>query len=187
MKGFFQEDLAGGGGTKLKFTVEEARQLYGIENWGAGYFDINEAGSLTIRPIKNNSNQIDIKKVVDELILKGIAPPILLRFPQLLESQIREIYESFGRAIEEFHYNGKYRMAFPMKVNQRRVVIENIIAAGARYNIGLEVGSKPELLMAMAVDLPRESLIICNGFKDISYLRTAFLGRQIGKNVFVVI
>jgi arginine decarboxylase len=171
----------------LNFSIQDARQLYGIENWGAGYFNISETGHLVVRPVRNGPQQIEIKKVIDTLMEKGFSPPFLLRFPQLVESQIRELYGAFARAIEEFKYRGEYRLAFPMKVNQKSVVIESAVTAGTKFKIGLEVGSKPELLMALGMGLPSDTLLICNGFKDQHYLQTAFIGKQIGNNVFVII
>src|SRR5262249_22498954 len=130
---------------------------------------------------------IDVKEVVDELVAKKVSLPVVLRFPQLLSSQVRELCDSFGRAITEFNYRKPYLPVFPIKVNQKREVVEELLRAGRRYNLGLEAGSKSELLVALAQEQSTESLIVCNGFKDANYIQLAAMGSKIGKNVIVVI
>jgi arginine decarboxylase len=175
-------------GTPLDlFAVEDARRLYGVDNWGAGYFDFSNAGNLIVRPGKGEPHTIDVKEVIDELVAKKVSLPVLLRFPQLLSSQVRELCDSFNRAIAEFNYRKPYLPVFPIKVNQKREVVEELLRAGRRYNLGLEAGSKSELLVALAQEQSPDSLIVCNGFKDANYIQLAAMGPKIGKNVIVVI
>lgn len=170
-----------------KYGIEDAMSLYGIDSWGVGYFHISEEGTLLVTPTSDESKSVDLDRVVKDLAKKGVTPPVLLRFPQLLESQVRILNRSFRRAIEEFEYSKQYQPVFPIKVNQNRFVVQELLQAGFKYDLGLEVGSKPEMLAALALETSPESLLICNGFKDRAYLSTALLARKIGKNVIVVV
>ncbi|MDD1727290.1 MAG: biosynthetic arginine decarboxylase [Methanothrix sp.] len=162
-------------------------ELYGIENWGNGYFSINDKGNVTIRPGKDPSSSVDVVDLIEEIEKsKDLEFPVLLRFPQILENRIDEITGAFLGSISEFSYKGTYQPIFPMKVNQRKEVIEYIIKYGAKYGIGLEVGTKAELLAALSLGLPREALLICNGYKDEDYLRLALSIHNVNNIVIVV-
>src|SRR5262245_3660193 len=166
---------------------EDAPTLYGIPNWGKGYFHVSEEGDLVVRPTREAARGVDLKQVVDEVALRGITPPIIVRFPQILASSVSSLNEAFRRAIEEFEYGSVYRGVFPIKVNQKRVVVEKVIEAGRPYGYGLEAGSKPELLAAIAADLSPESLIVCNGYKDEVFVRMALNGVRMKKKVVLVL
>jgi len=169
------------------FTLEDATNLYGIDGWGAGYFGIGNEGNLVVKPTRDDSLKIDIKVAIDGLIGKNLSTPILLRFPQVLESQVNDLCNSFARAISEFGYNGRYRPVFPIKVNQTSSVVSELLRTGYKFGLGLEAGSKHELLAAIALNASPESLITCNGFKDRDYFRTAFRAAQLGRKIVVVI
>ncbi|HWQ36192.1 MAG TPA: biosynthetic arginine decarboxylase [Blastocatellia bacterium] len=171
----------------MKTAIAEIAQTYGIENWGAGYFSINAKGHLVVHPAEGDPRGVDVKAVVDNLISRRVKLPILLRFPQLFASQVRKMNHSFRAAMAEFSYKGEHLAVFPMKVNQRRQVIESYLEEGSKYNYGLEVGSKAELFAAIALDQAENSLLVCNGFKDDSFIDLAFIGKQAGKNVVIVI
>jgi arginine decarboxylase len=170
-----------------RFGVEDAMNLYGIDGWGAGYFSINEEGHLEVMPKKNPGGRVDVLKIIEELKKSRITTPLLLRFPQILETQVNTLAEAFRRAREEFKYQQGYFPVFPIKVNQKQPVVEALLAAGFKHNLGIEVGSKPELIAALAQQLPSEALTICNGFKDQDYLATTSLGTRMGRKVVVVV
>jgi arginine decarboxylase len=165
---------------------ENSKELYGIEEWGNGYFDINSKGNLVVIPDKNK-RKVEIIQVIEHLKKNRIRTPVLLRFPQILENRICEMYESFDHSIKDMQYQGTYKGVFPLKVNQRRDVVEEIVRIGNKYNYGLEAGSKPELIESMFFKLNPESLLICNGYKDKSYIKTALWATVIKKNVILVI
>ncbi len=169
------------------WKIEDAIDLYGIERWGSGYFSYNKNGNLIIRPTKKDAQTIDLKNVIEQLSTKKIKYPILFRFPQILEGQIKELNGAFSNSISEYKYNNTYQGAFPMKVNQRREVMEEIVKAGKKFNLGLEVGTKAELLAAMSFELGSEALLICNGFKDDEYLRLALNAVKLKNKVIIVI
>lgn len=171
----------------MKSAIAEVAQTYGIENWGAGYFGINSKGNLIVRPSEGDPRSVDIKQVVDDLISRRVKLPVLLRFPQIFASQVRKMNQSFRSAMKEFDYKGEHLAVFPMKVNQRRQVIEAYLEEATKYNYGLEAGSKPELYAAIALDQAPDSLLVCNGFKDDGFIDLAFVGSQLGKNVVIVI
>ncbi|NTV77525.1 MAG: biosynthetic arginine decarboxylase, partial [Methanothrix sp.] len=169
------------------WQAEDSLELYGIENWGNGYFSINDKGNVTIMPGKDPSSSVDVVDLIEEIEKsKDLEFPVLLRFPQILENRIDEITGAFLGSISEFSYKGTYQPIFPMKVNQRKEVIEYIIKYGAKYGIGLEVGTKAELLAALSLGLPREALLICNGYKDEDYLRLALSIHNVNNIVIVV-
>jgi arginine decarboxylase len=172
---------------KLSSIIEETTEIYGIENWGAGYFGVNRKGNLIVRASENDSNSADVKEIIDDLKRRGITTPVLIRFPQLLVAQIRKLQSAFKKSIKEFEYEGDHMCVFPMKVNQNRAVIEEYLKEGKRYNFGLEAGSKAELYAALAMEQSDESLLVLNGFKDHEFIRLAFLGARSGKNVVIVI
>lgn len=171
----------------MKSAIAEVAQTYGIENWGAGYFGINSKGHLTVHPADGDPRSVDIKKVVDELCARKVKLPILLRFPQIFANQVRKMNQSFSAAMKEYGYQGKHLAVFPMKVNQRRQVIEAYLDEAKKHNYGLEAGSKPELFAALAMDQSPDSLLVCNGFKDDGFIELAFVGTEAGKNVVIVI
>jgi arginine decarboxylase len=171
----------------LSVVTEQTIETYGIENWGAGYFGVNRKGNLIVRASENDTNAADVKEIVEDLKKRGINPPILIRFPQLLVGQIRKLQSAFRKSIKEFEYNGNHMCVFPMKVNQNRAVIEEYLREGTRYNFGLEAGSKAELYAGLAMEQSEDSLLVLNGFKDKEFIELAFTGAQAGKNVVIVI
>jgi arginine decarboxylase len=171
----------------MKSTLEETIKTYGIENWGAGFFDVNKKGHLIVRPAEDETTAADVKSIIDDLLRRGIKLPVILRFPQLLSHQVRKLHSSFQNSIREYEYQGTHLCVFPMKVNPRRDVLEEIMREGRRFDFGIEVGSKPELYAALALDQSPDSLIVCNGFKDDAYIRLAFMGLSIGKKLVIVI
>jgi arginine decarboxylase len=168
-------------------TYTEAAGLYGIPNWGKGFFHVSEAGDLVVRPTREASRGVALKQVVDEVALRGITTPLVIRFPQILSTTVANLNDAFARAIDEYGYGNVFRGVFPIKVNQKRVVVEQIIEAGRGYGYGLEAGSKPELLAAISADLPAESLITCNGYKDDTFIRMALNGVRMKKNVVLIL
>jgi arginine decarboxylase len=171
----------------MKSAIAEVAQTYGIENWGAGYFDVNPKGNLIAYPVEGDPRSVDIKRVVDDLLARRIRLPVLLRFPQIFASQVRKMNQSFRGAMREFDYKGEHLAVFPLKVNQRRQVIESYLEEATKYNYGLEAGSKPELYAAIAMEQSPNSLLVCNGFKDDDFIDLAFVGTKLGKNVVIVI
>jgi arginine decarboxylase len=169
------------------WNIEDAIELYGIDRWGNGFFSFNRNGNLIVKPTKNDAHVIDLKNVVDNLVSKKINFPILFRFPQILESQIRALNSAFSNSISEYKYNNTYQGIFPMKVNQRKEIIEEIVKSGRKFNIGLEVGTKAELLAALSFDLSNDALLICNGFKDNEYLHLALNAIKLNNKVVIVI
>ncbi len=169
-------------------TLEEVIQTYGVENWGAGYFEVNRKGHLAVRPAEGDSRSVDIKELIDDLIdTRKLQLPILLRFPQILTNQLKKVQRSFQDASREFSYAGGHYGVFPMKVNPRREVVEEFLREGSKYNFGVECGSKAELYAALSLEQTPESLLICNGFKDETFINQALLGVQVGKRVIIVV
>ena len=169
-----------------KWRIEDSEELYNIKGWGVNYFGINEKGHIYVCP-KKNSVQIDLKEVVDELATRHVTAPMLLRFPDILDNRIEKTDECFRRAAKEYDYQAEHFIIFPIKVNQMRPVVEEIISHGKRYNLGLEAGSKPELHAVLATNMDSDSLIICNGHKDQNFIELALLAQKMGKRVFLVI
>ncbi len=151
-------------------SVHEAASLYGIPHWGKGFFHVSEDGDLVVRPTRETSRGVSLKNIVDEAALRGISTPMVIRFPQILSTTVANLNDAFARAIDEYGYGNVFRGVFPIKVNQKRVVVDHIVEAGQRYGYGLEAGSKPELLAAIAADLGPECLITCNGYKDDTFV-----------------
>ncbi|MCX7422492.1 MAG: biosynthetic arginine decarboxylase [Planctomycetia bacterium] len=169
-------------------TIEEVAQTYGIENWGAGYFGINRQGHLIVRPAKGDTKEADVFEIVQDLVeQRKLSSPFLLRFPQILESQLNRLCLAYEAAAKEYEFSGGHFPVFPMKVNPRREVVETFLRDGVKQSIGLEAGSKAELYAALSLEQPPESLLICNGFKDETFIRLALLGVQAGKRVVVVV
>jgi arginine decarboxylase len=172
---------------KNDWDVESAISTYNVEGWGGGYFTVNEKGNVVARPLQENGGSIDILAVVEEARNRGLGFPLVIRFQDLLRHRVEAVNCAFQAAISEFQYRGAYRGVFPIKVNQLREVIEEIVDAGQPFHFGLEAGSKPELVAALAMHKDPESLIICNGYKDPAYIRIALMGRKLGKKVVIVV
>ena len=170
-----------------KWTIDEAREHYNINGWGAGYFDINTKGNIVVRPNRKSQHNIDLKDLVDNIQAKGYSLPALIRFSDILKASIANLANSFQRAIEKYEYNGQYHGVYPIKVNQQRQVVEEIVKFGQPYNIGLEAGSKPELHAILAILDTPEALLICNGYKDEAFIRLALMSQKLGKKVFIVV
>lgn len=169
-------------------TLQQVQLAYGVENWSAGYFDISSRGTIIVHPANGDVRYADLKEIVDHLLAKGrVKLPLLLRFPQILTSQLRVLTAAYQSAIAEFEYSGQHYPLFPMKVNPRREVVEEFLREGSRCRIGLECGSKSELYAAIAQEQGPDSLLLCNGFKDELFVRTALLGVKAGKRVTIVI
>ena len=169
-----------------KWSIEDSREMYNIKGWGASYFDINEEGNVSVSPCKDEA-QIDLREIVDELSLRDVTPPLLLRFPDILDNRIEKTANCFKRAAEEYEYKAQNFIIYPIKVNQMQPVVEEIISHGRKFNLGLEAGSKPELHAVIAVQCQSDSLIICNGYKDQSYIELALLAQKMGKRIFIVV
>ncbi len=169
------------------WNIQAARNLYNIHRWGAKYFDINEAGHVVARPLQEAGVAVDITDVIEEARGRGLKFPLLIRFQDILRNRVESINLAFRSSITEFNYQGKYRGAFPIKVNQLREVVEEILDAGKPYEFGLEVGSKPELFAGLAMQSQVGSLIICNGYKDTDFIKMAMLGIKLGKKVIMVV
>ena len=169
-----------------KWTIEDSKELYNINGWGVSYFGINNKGDVYVSPCKNNA-QIDLREVMDELALRDVTPPVLLRFPDILDNRIEKTASCFQQAREEYSYKGENFIIYPIKVNQIQPVVEEIISHGRKFNLGLEAGSKPELHAVIAVQCQSDSLIICNGYKDQAYIELALLAQKMGKRIFIVV
>src|SRR5947209_11576418 len=170
-----------------KWTVHDAAGTYGIRHWGKGYFGINKAGHVTVHPSKRPEQAIDLKDLIDQLQARGIQLPILLRFTDILRHRVGEIHDAFRTAIKEFDYQGEYCCVYPIKVNQQRHVVEEILDFGKPFNFGIEAGSKPELLAVLALTNGLSTPIICNGFKDDEFIKMTILARKIGKDIIPVV
>lgn len=170
------------------WKLHDAFETYGVKNWGKGYFGINKLGHVTVHPDKDPERSIDLKELVDQLRTRGIQPPLLLRFTDILKHRIEEIAGAFHKAMNEYGYTGGYSCVYPIKVNQQRHVVEEVLHFGKPLGFGVEAGSKPELLAVLALtngsgDIP----IICNGFKDDEFIKMVVLARKIGKNIIPVV
>ena len=168
------------------WTVEDANALYMIDRWGGGYFDVNAEGALTVAPLQEKGRAVPVIDVLAEAQALNLKTPVLIRFQDLLRHRVETLNNAFNRAIAENSYQGAYRGVFPIKVNQLREVVEEILDAGRPYNYGLEVGSKPEIFAGLAVHGDPESLIVCNGYKDDTYIRMAMIGRKLGKKIILI-
>lgn len=169
-----------------KWTIEDSKELYNINGWGTSYFGINENGNVFVTPCKDQG-QVDLREVMDELALRDVTAPVLLRFPDILDNRIEKTSSCFKRAAEEYNYKGENFIIYPIKVNQMQPVVEEIIGHGRKFNLGLEAGSKPELHAVIAIQCQSDSLIICNGYKDQSYIELALLAHKMGKRIFIVV
>jgi arginine decarboxylase len=171
----------------LTTAIEQTVETYGIENWGAGYFDVNRKGHLIVRPGEGDPRSADLKEIIEDLASRGIAAPVLLRFPQLVAAQVRKLQRAFSKSIREYEYQGAHMCVYPMKVNQQRSVVEEYLREGSRYDFGLEAGSKAELYAALALEQTPDSLLVLNGFKDEEFIEMAFAGAKAGKRVVIVV
>src|SRR5947208_1504441 len=169
------------------WDVESAIATYNVDGWGSGYFTVNAEGNVVAKPLQENGGSINILEVVNEARTRGLSFPLVIRFQDLLRHRVESVNLAFQNAITEFDYRGQNRGVFPIKVNQLREVIEEIVDAGQQFHFGLEAGSKPELVAALAMHKDAESLIICNGYKDQAFIRIALLGRKLGKLVVIVV
>jgi arginine decarboxylase len=168
------------------WTVADAAELYEIERWGKGYFTIGDEGHVRVHPTREAGRSIDLKQLVDDLQLRGISLPTLLRFRDILADRLKELHEAFRGAITQHDYSGSYCCVYPIKVNQQRQVVEEVLDFGRQYQFGLEAGSKPELLAVVAM-ASNETPIICNGFKDAEYIEMAMAAQKIGRRIIPVV
>jgi len=179
--------MSSAGGMPRKWTVADSAEVYGVKYWGNSYFSINDAGNVQSHPNGADGAKIDLKELVDEVARRGIGLPLLIRFSDILKSRIVELNETFKRAIAEYGYKGDYKGVYPIKVNQHRFVVEEIVQFGRPYHYGLEAGSKPELLAVMAMLDDEEALVVCNGYKDEEYIETALMASKLGRTVLIVV
>jgi len=170
------------------WSIEAARVLYNIEGWGAGYFDVNDQGHVVVRPDSDRPERtLDLFDLARDLEEQGVALPVLLRFSDILRSRIQSLSERFESAIKEFEYEGGYTSVYPIKVNQQRHVVEEIVEFGKAHGVGLECGSKPELQAVLALSESTDHIIVCNGYKDEEFMRLALMGQKLGHKVFIVL
>lgn len=169
------------------WTPPDSAELYNIRGWSSGYFDINDDGNVALTPFGVTGGQIDIKKVVDDLVRRGLSMPLLLRFSDILKRRVEELFSAFQAKIEEYKYQGTYQAVMPIKVNQQRHVVEELIEYGRPYGLGLEAGSKPELLVALALMDQQDGVIVCNGYKDYEYIETALLAQRLGRRPLIIV
>src|SRR3954447_7745833 len=169
------------------WDIQAARNLYNIQSWGAKYFDINEAGHVVAKPLQEAGANVDITDVIEEAKGRNLKFPLLIRFQDILRHRVESINVAFRASIKEFNYQARYQGVFPIKVNQLREVVEEILDAGKPYQFGLEVGSKPELFAGLALQNQPGGVIICNGYKDVEFIKMALLGIKLGKKVIMVV
>ena len=170
------------------WSIEKAKALYNVEGWGAGYFDVSERGRVIVRPDRDHPERsLDLFDLAKDLQEQGVGLPVLLRFSDILRSRIESLSERFASAVREFEYGGGYTTVYPIKVNQQRHVVEEIVQFGSAHGVGLECGSKPELQAVLGLTESSEHLIVCNGYKDEEFMRLALMGQKLGHRVFIVI
>src|SRR5579885_2947330 len=169
-----------------RWTTAEAADLYDVASWGKGYFSVGANGHLWVHPNKDATRSIDLKELVDNLQLRGISLPILIRFGQILQHRLGDMHQAFQNAIAEHNYKGTYCCVYPIKVNQQRQVVEEVFEYGRPFKFGLEAGSKPELLAVLAI-ADNQTPIICNGFKDDEYIEMVMLAAKIGRQIIPVV
>jgi len=172
---------------KKTWTIEDSEKLYRIQGWGDPYFSINAAGHVTVSPKANRGGSLDLLKLVESLKSRNIELPLLIRFPDILEDRIERLNACFAKAIARYSYPGVYRGVYPVKCNQERHLLEDLVRFGQPYHFGLEAGSKPELLIALALLKNPDSLLICNGYKDQEYIHTALLAQRLGQTAIIVL
>lgn len=169
-----------------KWRIEDSAEIYNIGGWGLKYFSINDKGHVQVTP-RQGLASIDLKEVMDELRMRDVSAPLLLRFPDILDDRINKISKCFAQAAKEYGYEGTNYVVYPIKVNQMSQVVEEIVSHGNKYNVGLEAGSKPELHAVLGVDASGKSLIICNGYKDEDYVELALLAQKMGRRIYIVV
>lgn len=169
-----------------KWRVEDSAELYNINGWGRQYFSINEKGNVTVTP-REGLAPVDLREVLDELQVKDITAPVLLRFPDILDNRVEKISNCFKSAASQYGYEAKNYIVYPIKVNQMRPVVEEIVSHGKKFNIGLEAGSKPELHAVLATNIDENALIVCNGYKDENYVELALLAHKMGRRIILVV
>ena len=169
-----------------KWRIEDSAELYNINGWGLKYFSINDKGHIAVTP-KDGHAAVDLKEVMDELQVRDVTAPVLLRFPDILDNRIEKISNCFSKAAKEYGYEAKNFIIYPIKVNQMRPVVEEIVSPGMKFNIGLEAGSKPELHAVLATNIADNALIICNGYKDEKFVELALLAQKMGRHIFLVV
>ena len=169
-----------------KWRIEDSAELYNINGWGLKYFSINDKGHVAVTP-REGSASVDLKELMDELQVRDVTSPVLLRFPDILDNRIEKISKCFQQAADEYGYTAKNFIIYPIKVNQMRQVVEEIVSHGKKFNIGLEAGSKPELHAVLSINTDENSLIICNGYKDENYVELALLAQKMGRRIFLVV
>ena len=169
-----------------RWRIEDSAELYNINGWGLKYFSINEKGHVEVTPREGNAS-VDLKELMDELQVRDVTSPVLVRFPDILDNRIDKISKCFKQAADEYGYTSKNFIIYPIKVNQLRPVVEEIVSHGKKYNIGLEAGSKPELHAVLAINIDNNSLIICNGYKDENYIELALLAQKMGRRIYLVV
>ena len=174
---------------KLKntWTIEDSITTYNIDKWGDKYFSINSKGNISVTKDIKSENKIDLFKLVKELKSREINPPLIIRFNDIFKDRINALHDAFSKAIKTYKYENIYQGVFPVKCNQQKNILEKIIEFGSQWNFGLEVGSKSELLIGLALLENQNSLLICNGYKDKKYIEIATLARKLGKNPIIVI
>ena len=171
----------------MKWTIEDSLKTYGVDIWGADFFTLNKQGHIEITPQGAKGPRLDLYKIITDLSKQNIRLPVLIRFPDIIHSQMNKLVHCFDKAISEYGYKGRYQGVFPVKVNQQSYVIKDIIKHGAPHQFGLEVGSKPELLIALSLLNSPERIIVANGFKDVEYIKTALLSLKAGTRIFIVV
>ncbi|WP_347356834.1 biosynthetic arginine decarboxylase [Bdellovibrio sp.] len=169
------------------WSPEKSAELYGINNWGNGYFRINSAGNVAVTPMGANGPTVDLHELTQDLLDRGIRVPIMIRFPEIIKSRVELLNGCFQKAFADHGYKGQYRGVYPIKVNQQRHLVQELVKYGKDYTMGLEAGSKPELLVVLALMNTEDALIICNGFKDAEYIETAILSQKLGRNTIIVV
>ena len=169
-----------------KWRIEDSAELYNINGWGLNYFKINDKGNVTVTP-RPGDYPVDLKELMDELKVRDLTAPVLLRFPDILDTRIEKISNCFNQAAEEYGYKAQNFIIYPIKVNQMKPVVDEIVGHGKKFNIGLEAGSKPELHAVLASNIDSDSLIICNGYKDENYIELALLAQKMGRRIFIVV
>ncbi len=169
------------------WSTQDSTELYNVRNWGRDYFRVNDAGNVEVTPAGPRQGGIDLKLLVDDLVRRGIQLPLLVRFTDILEHRIRTLATAFKNAIREYEYSGSYRGVYPVKVNQQRHLVEDIVRFSESHHMGLEAGSKPELLIVLALMDDPAALIICNGYKDTEFIETALMAKKLGRNPIIVV
>ncbi|HEY6004353.1 MAG TPA: arginine decarboxylase, partial [Anaeromyxobacter sp.] len=169
------------------WSIERATQYYNVSGWGAGYFSVNEKGHVIVHPMGQPGPAIDLMDVVEDIRERKIGFPCVVRFQDVLRARVKQINEAFGKAVAEMGYGARYFGVYPIKVNQMREVVEEILDAGAPYHYGLEAGSKGELLVVLGMNTDPEALTICNGYKDEEFMRLALMGQKLGHTVMIVL